>query len=230
MDLLTLEEVLQRCEQQGLEVSERTFRYYSVLGLLPRPTKRPTGDARIHYYEPEVLERLAQIRNLQAEGHSLKQVKKLLEVSLDRPSLVRALAEGQWQEAVRRYLRGNGSRESALQLTQELLTLAGLPLDGMSDRELDSCIRHFSQWHGAASARSLHALAGHSALPGIINKVESVDSDGLPLVEKARGRLLATLGQLAEGRQLDACARALEDLDRFLSVYESLLGQEDPVG
>lgn len=218
MDLLTLEEVLARCEQQGLEVSERTFRYYAVLGLLPRPVKRPDGDARVHYYEPHVLERLAEIRKLQADGHSLKQVKKLLESSGERPPLLRALADGRWQEACRRYLSGPGTRQAALELTQEWLALAGLSPQSMTDRELENCLRHLGQMYGGGgTARSLYGVAGHAALPGLMQKVEAVDTEGFPLARKAQSRLLNALEQLAQGRQLESCARSLDELDRWLA-------------
>ena len=74
-DLLTLEDVLREASTVGLELTERTFRYYTVLGLFPRPVKRPTADGRVHFYPPEILDRLREIKRLQTEGFSLKQIK-----------------------------------------------------------------------------------------------------------------------------------------------------------
>lgn len=76
-DFLTLEDVLREATRIDLDLTERTFRYYSVLGLLPRPIKRAQGDARIHYYPRGILTRLQDIRKLQNEGYSLKQIKGL---------------------------------------------------------------------------------------------------------------------------------------------------------
>ena len=45
-DYLSLEEVLAESARLGVELSERTFRYYCVLGLMPRPVKLP-GDEQM---------------------------------------------------------------------------------------------------------------------------------------------------------------------------------------
>lgn len=79
---LTAPEVIAAAAQRGLEISERTFRYYGVVGLLPRPLKRPHGDedARVHYYPADIVDRLVRIRTLQAQGYSLKQIKSWLSI------------------------------------------------------------------------------------------------------------------------------------------------------
>ena len=79
---LTLPQVLAAAGQRGLELTERTFRYYAVVGLIPRPLKRPSGDedARVHYYASDIVDRLMQIRTLQAQGYSLKQIKVWFEM------------------------------------------------------------------------------------------------------------------------------------------------------
>lgn len=84
-EFLTVEDVLDRARSLGIDLSERTFRYYSVMGLLPRPSKLP-GDGRVHQYPPTILARLEEIRRLQAGGLPLKQIKK----HLDNPALVPA--------------------------------------------------------------------------------------------------------------------------------------------
>lgn len=87
MSLLSLEEVLQRSAQRGLEISERTFRYYVVLGLLPKPLKKVGEDARVHFYPAAILDRLQEIRGLQEQGFSLKQIKKYVEEPPPPPEL-----------------------------------------------------------------------------------------------------------------------------------------------
>ncbi|MHB2021257.1 MAG: MerR family transcriptional regulator [Candidatus Xenobia bacterium] len=81
MSPLTIEQVLEEAATQGVQLSERTFRYYAALGLLP-PTERPPehGDGRCQYYPPTTVEKLMTIRRLQAEGYSLKQIKDALSV------------------------------------------------------------------------------------------------------------------------------------------------------
>lgn len=79
MKLLTLDEVLQRSHQAGIDISLRTFRYYGVLGLIPEPSRLPNSpDGRVKYYPVDVVERLRHIRDWQTEGYSLKQIKQLV--------------------------------------------------------------------------------------------------------------------------------------------------------
>lgn len=154
--LLSLEDVLAESEKLDLEVSERTFRYYAVLGLLPRPVKRPPGssDARVHYYEPSILDRLRQIRSLQAEGHSLKQVKKLLEASAGQSALVRSLADGRFQQACQQFMQAPAAhlREASAQLIRQLQTLTGDSAGDPSSREFEACLRQLTQWHSQQAA------------------------------------------------------------------------------
>lgn len=192
--LLSLEDVLAECEKLGLEVSERTFRYYSVLGLLPRPVKRPpgSGDARVHYYEPTILERLRQIRSLQAEGHSLKQVKKLLEVTRSGPSaLIQALADGRFTAAFEQFLHSAPSREAALQLVRQLARFAGEGEPG--GRELEACLRQLTQWqvHSPSYARQ-------AALAERVRSIECEDESS----RQVRGALLDMLGKGRVDRSL----------------------------
>lgn len=126
--LLTLEDVLAGAEAASLDLSERTFRYYAVLGLLPRPVRRPSGseDARVAWYPAAIMQRLLDIRSLQTQGYSLKQIKQYFSVregSPERPAsaegdapipaatgapdvlgLVRAVAASAVLEAGRRFL------------------------------------------------------------------------------------------------------------------------------
>lgn len=75
--LLTLYDVLAESRALGLELSERTFRYYAVIGLVPPSIKRASGeeDARVRYYPHEVVQRLLDIRELQSQGYTLRQIK-----------------------------------------------------------------------------------------------------------------------------------------------------------
>ena len=192
--LLSLEDVLAECERLALDVSERTFRYYSVLGLLPRPVKRPpgSGDARVHYYEPSILERLRQIRSLQADGHSLKQVKKLLEATTGQSPLIRSLADGRFQQVCQQFLESPSSqvRESAAQFLRQMQTLTADSGGEPTPRELESCLRQLALWHSQQQA------------------APPVQPPTQPLVERVR-----TLN-LPEGPARQVQARLLELLSR----------------
>lgn len=226
-ELLSLEEVLQQAEQLGLEVSERTFRYYAVLGLLPRPLKRPNTDARVHYYQPDILDRLSQIRNLQAQGHSLKQVKKHLEASgQSKPALVRALAEGQFQQACQRFLTGPPTREAAHILVHELFTQTGQSAQSLATRDLEACVRQLCQWHRRQRPTSQFCasqVAQSPALQALLEKTRLVDTQGLPLLAQAQARLASALADLAAGQQIELAEKTIGDIDRLLSGYAGLL-------
>lgn len=189
--LLSLEDVLAESEKLDLEVSERTFRYYAVLGLLPRPVKRPpgSGDARVHYYEPSILERLRQIRSLQAEGHSLKQVKKLLEATngAGASPLMRAVADGRFTAACQQFLNSGASRDSSAHFLGQLAKFAGD--SEPSGREMEACLRQLGQWHAQAPR-------GEGRLAAMSDRIKEIPC------EDARSRQVqsALLEMLAKGR------------------------------
>ena len=72
--------MLERAQASGLDVTERTLRYYSVQGLLPAPTRGASeaADRRVRYYPESVLARLGEIRDLQQQGYSLRQIRDYL--------------------------------------------------------------------------------------------------------------------------------------------------------
>lgn len=142
--LLTLEDVLRQAGGIGLDLSERTFRYYSVMGLLPKPIKRPggSGDARVHYYGEDIMQRLQEIRSLQQQGYSLKQIKDYFRVAAhvpqprseaanedddartlpsDAQTLLRAFSSPQMAEASRNFLA-----TATQDLTEETLRQAAM--------------------------------------------------------------------------------------------------------
>jgi DNA-binding transcriptional MerR regulator len=142
--LLTLEDVLREAQGIGLDLSERTFRYYSVMGLLPKPIKRPggSGDARVHYYGQDIMQRLQDIRSLQSQGYSLKQIKDYFRVAVhvpqpraesagededgrtlpsDAQTLLRAFSSPQMAEASRNFLA-----TATQNLTEETLRQAAM--------------------------------------------------------------------------------------------------------
>ena len=72
---LTLKEAVTRCK-----ISKRTFEYYQRLGLIPPPKKRvgKYGRGVYGYYSSDITKQLATIRDLQAQGQSLSEIKKTL--------------------------------------------------------------------------------------------------------------------------------------------------------
>jgi MerR family transcriptional regulator, copper efflux regulator len=57
------------------EISAGTIRYYEQVGLLPKPTRTPSG---YRQYPREVVHRLAMIRNAQSFGFSLREIAAFL--------------------------------------------------------------------------------------------------------------------------------------------------------
>jgi DNA-binding transcriptional MerR regulator len=71
---LTRAEVLGRLEQIGLNVSERTLRYWEAEGVLPAPTVEKEGKPGV--YPWWILDLIWQVRRLQNEGHALAVIKR----------------------------------------------------------------------------------------------------------------------------------------------------------
>ncbi len=60
------------------QVSARTVRYYESLGLLPTS---PRGENNYRFYNPDLLERMSRIRDLQSLGFSLDDIKMIISFS-----------------------------------------------------------------------------------------------------------------------------------------------------
>lgn len=86
---MTLQEL-----SEAAGVPARTIRFYIARGLLARPLKAGRGAA----YGSEHVERLERIKQLQAEGKSLLEISRLLEVA-PRPVILKAPAAW-WQYAL----------------------------------------------------------------------------------------------------------------------------------
>lgn len=207
-----MEDVLLEAEKLELEVSERTFRYYAVLGLLPRPVKRPpgSGDARVHFYEPSILDRLRQIRSLQAEGHSLKQVKKMLESTTGQSPLLRAVADGRFQGACQLFLQAPATRESVRQFLHQLASMAGENVSESSARDFEACLRQLTLWQ-SQQPQSHGSGRGVSRLEQIVEAVRGLAG-------------LSESGQKIRARLLDLLAhRGAPDAEELLNLRRALL-------
>ncbi len=86
--LLTSEQVIAEARQRGVEISERTLKYYVSQGLVPHPERHPssTVDRRVLFYTAGVPEVLTEIRRLQESGLTLQQIRQFLAGSA-RPDL-----------------------------------------------------------------------------------------------------------------------------------------------
>ncbi len=128
--LLTMEEAVAVAASQGLEISQRTFRYYAVMGLLPPSSQSPSGteDGRVNYYPPDVVDRLLTIRRLQAEGYSLKQIRTWIDLQEASPASPCATQSRRERQRVRiARLRGAVGELSAASTASDA---AGLPAVG----------------------------------------------------------------------------------------------------
>ena len=211
-DLLTLEEILQEASRLELDLSERTFRYYGVMGLLPKPIRRPgSGDARVHYYAREViLKRLSDIRQLQSQGYSLKQIKKIFEAPAalhPRTGAIVARADAGSEELAVVHLLVQAlddpqgwpedQRPALLEALLQLIAKATSAASGKAPN------RH-SQWT-VQLLEQLHSLASRVAAAPSASEAEEL-----------RALLLR-------------CQRELLDLETLLTNYRSLLSQQAPV-
>lgn len=231
--LLTLPEVLAVAAERGLELTERTFRYYAVVGLLPKPLKSPGGheDARVHYYPPDIVDRLLQIRTLQSQGYSLKQIKSWLAVKSDFVVVAEGGAKSRPEGAaaisdVVAFLSRDGLHEATRAFLEEAL---------IDDRE-ETLRRAALAWVVAVASGLRCGEATKDGIRAAVEKMSPLDIDALvaplrrlrdeerrraaldqeaPLVTALRGLALRMARGLpfsdAESRRLDRYASALED-------------------
>ncbi len=80
MDYLTQDELLYALEHEGLEVSERTVRFWISKGVLEKPLRKPFkhADGRMRYFPTRVVGEIVEIMKLQEEGWKLTQIKHRL--------------------------------------------------------------------------------------------------------------------------------------------------------
>lgn len=112
MDGLTTGQVARRAR-----VNVETVRYYERRGLLPEPTRRPSG---YRNYSPDAVRRIQFIRHAQQLGFSLQEVSELLRLRVDPEtscSEVKQRAEAKRAEIERKI-------EDLRRMQQALVTLA----------------------------------------------------------------------------------------------------------
>ncbi len=78
--LLTSEQVVAEARKLGVEISQRTLKFYVSQGLLPHPERHPSDsvDKRVLFFPARVLGILAEIRRLQESGLTLQQIRRYL--------------------------------------------------------------------------------------------------------------------------------------------------------
>lgn len=76
-DYLTQEDLLNHLEHIGLDVPERTLRFWVTKGVLEAPLKKPYkhADGRKKYFPTRVVSEISEIIKLQQEGWKLTQIK-----------------------------------------------------------------------------------------------------------------------------------------------------------
>ena len=107
-------------------VPASAIRYYVRQGLLTPQTEQKTGGVCYHYYAPEDVQRILQIRQLQAVGYSLSEIKALLSA----PDFSLAAALEQKIDAVQETIAAEQEKLAFLrtvQLTGVLPEETGLP-------------------------------------------------------------------------------------------------------
>lgn len=118
-----------RARELGLDVSERTVRFYVSRGLIDKPIKNPYAgaDGRVAFFPRESLKKLRRVQQLINEGYKLEQIGRLLEKK-STPSLRQATSaqKDDWRRQVAgRYLNDFASRQAREARTEFLLKVAG---------------------------------------------------------------------------------------------------------
>lgn len=129
----SVRQLLERAREMGLDVNERTLKFYTNRGLLPKPVRNPYpgADGRVSYYPRDALRRLRKIYQMKAQGFKLGQIRQLLERQGNEP--LRQLTgpqEEDWRrEVVFRYLHSFGSDEARQARTEFMAAVSGTDAD-----------------------------------------------------------------------------------------------------
>jgi len=90
--LYTREEVLGSLQDRGVDVNEVTLVYWEKAGILPRPIRRHRDNAPRALYPPWAVDAIEHLRDLQAQGRTLDQIKPLMQAH--------KLAAVMWQDPI----------------------------------------------------------------------------------------------------------------------------------
>ncbi len=141
-------------------VSRATVAHYLALGLLPKPTKTARNMA---YYDPECVERIALIRELQRKRHlSLTAVKELLDEQ--GPGVLRqVVAETKQME---RFVEGWLSSKGRSVSREFLLEVSGLEEEALDELERMGLVRRTPDGYDAVS-EDIAVAVGHMRRAGL---------------------------------------------------------------
>ncbi|MEW6277933.1 MAG: MerR family transcriptional regulator [Candidatus Eremiobacterota bacterium] len=136
-DYLTLSELYEQAQELGLELSERTLKYYMARGLLPKPEKAPFPDAdgRVSYFHRDSLKRVRRIVQLKNQGLTLDQIRKVLERKETEPLKQLTSPEDDWRRQVAfRYLHQHGGEEARRARMEFLASVLGTDREDLLQR------------------------------------------------------------------------------------------------
>ena len=232
---LSTEEVLAESRKLGLEVSERTLKYYVSLGLLPKPGKHPSGqvDRRVLFFPAEVLSTLEQIRRLKQEGFSLEQVRQFqagealpdleslargrdLEGSRLAEKVIRALGSDEVRQAYRDFLAlpGEAPDEALRRVGQDFYrrVLASLVGPEEADRTIARTFRGLTpaQWEKRLAPLKKMREAMPKGAPGL--REDSLGRTLTSRLEELANQLLAGQPSPTLEGDLSQVARQVETL------------------
>lgn len=127
-DYLSQDELLEQARELGLDLTERTLKFYTSRGLVPRPEKKPfpTADGRVAYFHRDALRRLRRIEQLKAQGFKLEQIRKLLDQKGGESLRSLGPAEEDWRRQVAfRYLHHQAGDEGRRARVEFLASVLG---------------------------------------------------------------------------------------------------------
>ena len=113
----------------GLDVNQRTVRFYVAKGLLDKPIKNPYvgADGRVSFFPKESLRRLRKLLQFQNDGYTLDQIQRLLEghgSNQLRQASVSANDDDWRREVALRYLNDFDSRTGRQAKTEFLVSVS----------------------------------------------------------------------------------------------------------
>ena len=143
---ITLEELVEKAKERNIDLGsdpKRIIRFYTRLGLFPKPKRRKAkgtrGKATMLYYPESALDKLAQIKALKSRGLSLDEIRDSFALGYVRDALRDLLSKAD-DEKVKQLANIIGSREELEAIVEAPLVYI---IEGMSQEEVKKLLTLF---------------------------------------------------------------------------------------
>lgn len=237
---MTIEEIIKEAKRRKIDLGadpEKTIKFYTKLGFIPKPTIRKTKDGRDKsarlYYPESTLDRLAHIKALKSQGLSLDEIRDSFALEYVQNALRDLLSRAD-DEKIRQLARIIGSKENELEAIIEAPLV--YIIEGMSQEEAKRLLTLFcgvAFYDLLEAQRALEEFRLNDARRALFRAIFYNSVAVLRLARTAGdSKLESTASEVYEKVVLDPIRKASERVRKeFINSVESYLkGKEGSRG